>query len=100
MLGLAGEQDPDQRAGRLSVLTVLTVAGGGCRGGLRSLRRLVLPIGQDSSVLAGVLSVLAAVLVAAVGQRSRNRCQANGAQIGGTPYTRATSSRGGGSRAM
>jgi hypothetical protein len=73
VLGLAGEQEPHQHAGRLAALPVPGRAGAGSLGGHGWL---VLLAGQDRGVrgvLAGVLLVLAVVLVATVGETEQEQ---------------------------
>jgi len=65
VLGLASEQDADQRTRRLAVLPAV---GRAAAGGFDNRGLLVLQTGRAAGVLTAVLVVLAVVLVAVVGQ--------------------------------
>jgi len=82
ILRLTGEQDPDHCAGRLAVLPVAGQAGADSFG---HCGRLALPVGRDAGVLTAILLVLAAVLVATVGQAQQEQVPGKRRGDRGTP---------------
>jgi hypothetical protein len=75
VLGLAGEQDLDQGAGRLAVLAIARRHGGRL---LRSAGGSARVLAGVLRVLGGILVVLAGVLVAAVGQVEQEQMPGEG----------------------